>query len=311
MLGRRAFLAASAASMAACSRPGGDPTRVRLGVMTNLTHAPVLAAIFDGSLARAIAPLTLDVTYFRAGPRVTEALLGSAIDVGTAGAGPLISTLNRHRAALVARHCIASGGASLVTRHSITSAAQLDGTTLAVSQLGSTQDVSLRTFIRQRGLSVTSSGGSVRITALAPADIVNQLKRGAIDGAWLAEPWATRAIREGNFVRLIDERDLWPDRYFPTAVLIARSEFALARPQDVATVESTIQAFVVRAKMDSVAIREMAYEELVKQVKNPGSRAIFDEAWSYVDFRSDLKETTMATLRSNAIAAGLLRPAAS
>ena len=311
-LNRRAFLAAPIAAMgatmgAACTRPFGDPTSIRVGVMTNLTHAPLLAAIFDGSLARAIAPLKLDVKYFRAGPRVTEALLGGALDVATAGTGPLISALNRHPSALVARCCVASGGASLVTRSAIMKAEQLDGAALAVAQIGSTQDVSLRTFIKRSGLNLKQSGGSVHVTALAPADILGQLRRGTLDGAWLAEPWATRAVCEGKLVRLVDERDLWPGHYFPSAVVIARSAFAIARPSDVAAVENVVRAFVERAKSDPEDVRTCAYEELVKQVKNPGARSVFDEAWRYVDFRSDLRESTMATLRSNAIAAGLLR----
>src|SRR5689334_969498 len=101
-MNRRVFLAAlgglavtTAAGIAIGRR--SDPSRVlRVGVMANLTHAPLLAAIGSGRLARALAPVELEVKIFRAGPRVTEALLGNAIDVGTAGPAPIVIQHARH-----------------------------------------------------------------------------------------------------------------------------------------------------------------------------------------------------------------------
>jgi NitT/TauT family transport system substrate-binding protein len=275
--------------------------------MTNLTHAPLLAAIRDGSLARAIGPNQLQVTYFRSGPRVTEALLGGALDLATAGPGPLITTLSRHPRSLVALCGVASGGASLVVRAPITDLRQLQGATLAVAQIGSTHEVSLRTFIRRNGLSPQQTGGSVRITALAPADILTQLKQGGVDGAWLAEPWATRSVSEGQAVRMVDERDLWPDRYFPSALLIARRDFLATRSVDAAAAEGAVRQYVMLAQTDAAQVRTKAYEELILRVKNPGARPVFDEAWRFVDFRCELREPTLATLRQNAIDAGLLQ----
>lgn len=55
------------------------------------------------------------------------------------------------------------------------------------------------------------------------------MRRGDLDGAWLPEPWATRIVLELHAVRLVDERDLWPERRFATAVLTARAEDA-AKP---------------------------------------------------------------------------------
>src|SRR3954471_6448615 len=101
---RRAFLA-GVAGVAATAATGvalgsrTDTTRVlRVGVMANLTHAPMLAGLGSGRIARALAPIVVESRVFRAGPRVTEALIGDAIDAGTSGPAPAVVHHARHSA---------------------------------------------------------------------------------------------------------------------------------------------------------------------------------------------------------------------
>jgi NitT/TauT family transport system substrate-binding protein len=302
-------LAATTAAGIALGRRGGAAEVLRVGVMANLTHAPLLASIGSGRLARALAPVALEVRIFRAGPRVTEALLGGAIDVGTSGPAPIVIQHARHAGGgggLRVLGGVASGGASLVVAKSarVAGPSDLRGKRLAVSQIGSTQDVALRAYLRGRGFSDAASGGDVHVYATAPSAILAQMKSGDIDGAWLAEPWATRLVREIDAVRLVDERDLWPDRRFATALSVTRR--GREGLPSIARFVEVLREEVARANEDPASTRAEAYAELRRRVGDPGARSVFDEAWGFVDFTSDPLRATVETFARDAASMGLV-----
>ena len=294
---RRTFLAGVAAAVAtaatgvALGRKRDAGQVLRVGVMANLTHAPMLAGLGSGRIAQALGPVAVESRVFRAGPRVTEALIGDAIDVGTTGPAPAVVHHARHssggRGGLRILGGCSSGGASLVvTRRSrIAAAEHLHGKSLAVTQIGTTQDLALRSYLATHDLRDTAAGGDVRVIAVAGATVLAQMKSGELDGAWLPEPWATRVVRELDAVRFIDERDLWPERSFSTAVLVARADRA-ADPA-VKRLAVALEEEVARALRDPAAPRSEAYAELGRRVGNPGKRADFDTAWAFIDFTSD------------------------
>ena len=253
---RRDFLRFSAAALAlsGCTPATGVKGVVRIGYLANLTHAPVLTAIAK----LALPGVKIETRTFRAGPRVCEALLGNAIDIGVSGPGPIVSMHARHAGnplALVSG--VTSGGASLVVLSRIHKAADLAGQRVATPQIGSTPDVSLRKWLGRNGLVTKERGGDVMVDALASADIMAQMRRGAIVGAWLPEPWATRIAIELNATRLVDERELWAEHRFPTALVVVRRPFYEARRAETDSVVRTIHDQIARAKTDPT-IRELA-----------------------------------------------------
>lgn len=311
MISRRALLAGASAALlgASCARPEGEPGVLRVGVIASLTHAPMLAGFASGRLARAIAPLRLETRVFRAGPRVVEALVGRAIDFGVTGPAPLVVGYAHHGAEMlrVTSGC-ASGGASLVLAAGspVKSAPDLHGKTLAVTQLGSTQDVSLRTYLRAHKLEATSTGGDVTVHALSAADVRAQMMKGRLDGAWLPEPWATRLVRETNATRFVDERDLWPGRRFATALVVARCELARARPNDAARFQAAVAEEVDRARTNPDESRREAYDEIQRLTTNAGKREWFDEAWGKIEFTIDPLAAAVQTFAENAAALGVM-----
>ena len=317
---RRAFLAglAGVTAMAATGvalgrmKDGGDVLRV--GVMANLTHAPLLAGLGSGRIAAALAPVKIESRVFRAGPRVTEALLGDAIDVGTTGPAPAAIHHARHaaggRGGLRVLAGCSSGGASLVvTRTSnIHGPGDLHGKRLAVTQIGTTQDIALRSYLAEHGLRDSTAGGDVNVIAIAGATILAQLQAGGLDGAWLPESWATRMVRELGAVRLVDERVLWEGRRFASAILVARA----ARAEDASVMRfvSALNDEVARALSDAKTTREEAYAELTRRVGNPGKRSDFDAAWWFIDFTSDPIPSSIKVFAQRATALGLIPPGA-
>lgn len=310
---RRAFLgaligvAAAGAAGTALARRGPRPGVLRVGVMTNLTHAPLLAGLGSGRIAHALAPVRVEPVVFRAGPRVTEAMIGGAIDVGTAGPAAVVVHHARHarrgRGLRVLSGC-SSGGASLVVAHRarVSRPDDLRGRRLAVTQLGTSQDVALRTFLRDHGLREVAAGGDVEVLAISASTILAQLRAGDLDGAWLAEPWATRVVREVGAIRLVDERALWPSRRFATALLAAPASRA-SEPAILALARALGEE-VARAQRDPVTAREEAYAELRRRTGNPGKREDFDAAWSFVDFTIDPLAESVERFTAQAAALG-------
>ena len=198
LLSRRDMLvgAATAVLTGGCRRQPDDV--LRLGFMTNLTHAPAIAGVASGRLERALG-LHIEATSFRAGPRVVEALVGGAIDVGVSGPAPVVYTHARHGAGtLRVAAGVSSGGASFVVGRAsgIRGPDDLAHKTLATPQIGTTQDIALRKYLRAHGYVPAERGGDVTVHALDTSTILTEIHRGALDGAWLPEPWATRVVRE-------------------------------------------------------------------------------------------------------------------
>lgn len=290
ILGGFAGVVASAAAGAVAFGRERGPV-LRIGVMANLTHAPLLAGLGSGRIARALAPTRVEPRVFRAGPRVTEALIGGAIDAGTAGPAAVVVHHSRHARAgrcglRILTGCCSGGASFVVARTSgIARPSDLRGKRLAVTQLGTTQDVALRLFLRSAGLQDAASGGDVEVLAISGATILDRMRRGDLDGAWLPEPWATRVVADASAVRFVDERDLWPERRFCTAVLVARADDA-AR-EDVARLTRALDNEVARALVDVRTTLHEAYAELARHVGNPGKLWLFEEAARFVNFTSD------------------------
>jgi NitT/TauT family transport system substrate-binding protein len=304
---RRGLLvgAGSAAFLAGCRNRSANV--LRLGFMTNLTHAPIIAGLASGRLERAVG-MPVEALSFRAGPRVLEALLGDAIDVGSAGPSAIVYSNARHGpGTLRLEGGCSSGGASFVVGAAsrIAGWEDLRGRTVATTQIGTTQDISLRKYLHQHGYVPAERGGDVTVTALDAATILTEMRRGALDGAWLAEPWATRLVRELGAVRLVDERDLWPGRLFPTALVVARGDYAHAHAATMSKLVDAIGDEVDRAKRLPEESRAVVGDELARLLGKRLPDALLADAWRFVDFTRDPLLDALDVIADDATTLGL------
>jgi NitT/TauT family transport system substrate-binding protein len=278
--------------------------------MTNLTHAPAIVGIASERIARALG-VPVESRTFRAGPRVVEALVGGAIDVGVSGPAPVVYTHARHGAGTlrVISGCC-SGGASFVVASSsgIKGPQDLRGKTLATVQIGTTQDIALRKYLKAHGYEPGERGGDVTVHALDAATIFTEVRRGALDGAWLPEPWATRVVMDAGGVRLIDERDLWPNREFPTAIVVARADFVRSRAAMAARVVDAIAAEVDRARALPEETHEQTRVELGRLLGKALPRPLIDEASRWVDYTRDPLPDALEIFARDAADLGLAPP---
>src|SRR6266536_754829 len=220
-------------STANANAAGSSPVTVRLGFLSNITHASALVGLKEGFFATALGSAgSLKATAFSSGTEETTAILAGQLDAAYVGPNPAINAWQKSNgSAIKIISGAATGGASIVVKKGITSAAQLKGKSLATPALGNTQDVALRFWLKQHGLNTTpTGGGDMSIKPIKPnSAAVLEFASGQIDGGWEPEPYATEMVLDGG-KRLVNEASLWPGGKFVTTNLVVTQSFLKDHP---------------------------------------------------------------------------------
>jgi NitT/TauT family transport system substrate-binding protein len=209
-------------------------TIVRVGAFPNITHAQAMIGKANGCFEKAlVSDAKLEWKSFNAGPSAIEALLAGAIDMAYAGPNPAINGYVRSNGeALRIIAGATSGGAALVVRadSGINQTQDFHGKRIVSPQLGNTQDVSLRAWLKANGLKTRDKGGDVEVMPVANPDQLTLFIKKEIDAAWAPEPWASRLVHEANGRIFLDERQIWPKGEFLTTELVVSTKFLQAHP---------------------------------------------------------------------------------
>src|SRR6202162_3733973 len=158
-----AFLLLSASAASAQQKP----VVLRVGYFPNITHAQALVGRAGGQFEKALGPgVQIEWKAFNAGPSAIEAMFANAIDLTYVGPNPTVTGYVRSQGEAVRVIAgAASGGASLVVRKAagIQTASDFHGKKVCTPQLGNTQDVALRAWMRANGLVTREKGGDVQV----------------------------------------------------------------------------------------------------------------------------------------------------
>jgi NitT/TauT family transport system substrate-binding protein len=290
---------------------GAPAKELRLGFFANLTHATPLVATREGFYAKELGPTTVSTQVFNAGPAAVEALFAGTLDAAYIGPNPAINAFVKSKGEAVRIIAGAtSGGAALVVRDGIRSAQDLRGRTVATPQLGGTQDVALRHWLQQAGLQTSKTGkGDVNITNTENATTLQLFRDGAVDGAWLPEPWASRLVLEAGAKVLVDERDLWPGGDFVVTHLVVTTTFLRDHPQTVAALlrgHARTNAWIA-ANPDQA--RSDVNARLAELTGKPLSEPVLDRAWRNIEVTDDPVAASLRASADHAVKVGLLGPA--
>jgi NitT/TauT family transport system substrate-binding protein len=292
----------------AADQPTGT---LRLGYFPSITHAVPLVGVDRGLFAEALgAGVDLETQTFDAGPAAVEALLSGSLDAAFLGPNPAVNAFAvSDGAAVRIVSGAAAGGAFLVVREGITTAADLAGTRLATPQLGNTQDVALRTWLAGRGHETTKEGGGdVSIVPQPNARTLQTFLSGDVDGAWVPEPWATQLIEEGGGHVLVDEATLWPDGEYVTTHLLVRTDY-LDEHRDVvaALVDGVVDTtdYLEDHPLEARAIANDAIDALTHE---PLPEPVIEAAWRHLTFTYDPIAASLQTSADHATALDLLEP---
>jgi NitT/TauT family transport system substrate-binding protein len=299
----------AAAGRSSAASGAHDRVTVRLGYFPNLTHATAIVGVEKGLFAESLGTDELETKLFNAGPAAVEALFAGAIDAAYMGPNPAINAFVQSQGKAVRIVAGAtSGGASLVVKPEINSAAELRGKKVATPQLGNTQDVALRAWLKSQGLKTDAQGGGdVSILPQENAQTLEAFKSNAISGAWVPEPWATRLVQEGGGETLVDEKSLWPNGQFVTTHLVVSTDFANKHPEAVRElIEGQVAANqFIAANADDA--KKTVNDALVKYTGKGIAPAVIDAAWKNLTFTNDPVASSLFASAQHAQDLGLLK----
>jgi NitT/TauT family transport system substrate-binding protein len=277
------------------------PTVLRVGYFPNITHAQALVGRANGQFEKSLgAGVQIEWKAFNAGPSAIEALFANAIDLTYVGPNPTVAGYFRSEGAAVRVIAgAASGGASLVVRKDagIQSASDFHGKKVATPQLGNTQDVALRSWMRANGLKSREKGGDVQVIPISNPDQLTLFLKGQIDAAWAPEPWAARLVHEGGGRIFLDERDLWPDHQFVITNIIVSPKFLKEHPDVVKNFLRTHVELTDWINKNPAQAKQIMNQQLQKETGKPLPTEVLDEAFSrmqvtYDPIRSSLLKST-------------------
>lgn len=264
---------------------------IRIAFFPNIGHAVPIVGIENQFFEKKIGSDTkIESRIFDSGPQVIESMFANSIDVAYVGPGPAINGFlnsNNHNIKIIAGS--ASGGASFIVHPSseINSILDFDGKKIAAPQIGNTQDVSLRHYLSENELKPAEKGGTVVVYNISNPDIYTLFVKGEIDGAWVAEPWATILEKELGGKRLFHEEDLWPDKQFASVLLLANSDFVDENPEIISRFLSSHHETVNWINKNPNETRVIFNNFLNSYLGQSLSDEVVDVALSNLEFTSD------------------------
>ena len=147
-----------------------EKTTIRFGHFPNITHAQgviahALSRQGKGWFEKRLGP-NVEIQWFtyNAGPSAMEAIFAGSLDVTYVGPGPALNAyLKSNGEEIRVISGAANGGAALVVKADspIKTPADFRGKKIATPQLGNTQDISCRAWLKAHGFKVTQTGGDV------------------------------------------------------------------------------------------------------------------------------------------------------
>ncbi|GAB3658173.1 aliphatic sulfonate ABC transporter substrate-binding protein [Actinocorallia lasiicapitis] len=323
LLSRRKALAAAAVlvlglpALSACGDDSSDgksggKTTVNLGFFPNITHATALVGLEKGIFAEKLgADVKIEPKSFNAGPAAIEALFANGLDATFIGPNPAINAWAKSKGqAIKIVAGAASGGVSFVVNPAkIKGLDDLKGKKIATPQLGNTQDVALRYYLKEKGLVANKDGtGDVKILPQENSQTIDTFKSGDIDGAWVPEPFASRLILESGGKKLIDEKDLWPDKKFVITHLIVRAEFYKQHPDIVKKLVEGVVASNDFINTNQAEAKTLANAFIEKLTTKPLKPEILDSAFKEIEFTNDPIAGSLLVGAKHAEEVGLLEP---
>jgi NitT/TauT family transport system substrate-binding protein len=290
-------------STASAGTAASAPVNVRLGFLENITHASALIALKEGYFKQDLGSAgTVTPTAFSTGTEETTALLAGQLDAAYVGPNPAINAWQKSNGTEIkVVSGAATGGASVVVKKGITSAAQLKGQSLATPSLGNTQDVALRYWLKQNGLTTSiTGGGDVSVKPTTPnSAAVLEFESGQIAGGSEPAPYDVEMVKDGGTV-LLSETGV-------TTLLVVTQSFLAAHPAVVADlVKAQVQAndFI---KNNTAAAETAANAELAEYTGKPLKASLVAASFKEITFTDDPDESSLIADAQQATELGLLK----
>ena len=284
--------------------------KIRIAYFPNIGHAIPIVGMEKGFFEEYLGNQTkIETRVFDSGPQAIESLFANSVDLAYVGPGPAITGyLNSENNNVQIIAGAASGGASFVVHpeSEINFASDFAGKKIAAPQIGNTQDVSLRYYLSENNLKPAEKGGSVIVYNISNPDIYTLFVKGDIDGAWVAEPWATILETELYGKRLFHEEELWPDKKFASVLLIANIDYVEKNPEIVSQFLSSHDETAEWIDQNPIETRITFNEFLDSHLGQSLSEEIVDTALSKLEITSNPQSDSVYSFAEKADSLGYL-----
>lgn len=291
--------------------PSNKPVAIRLAYFPNVTHAPAIIGIADGSFSKAVAgKATIEPKVFLNGPAEMEAMLASEVDIAYIGPTPAINVFIKTKGEAVRIVSgAASGGAVLVARadSGITKPEQLVGKRIGTPQKGGTQDVAARYYVTQvLKQKLSEQGGATQIIPTDSPQLATLFEQKRLDAAWMQEPWGARLIAEQGAKLILDEREEWPEKQYATTVIVVRSAFLKEHPELVRSILAAHTEITARIEADKKAAVAPINSEIKRLTTRGLKDTIIANSLNRITFTNKPYPETLQTQADRSFALGFL-----
>ena len=285
-------------------------TAIRFGHFPNITHAQgviahALTRQHKGWFEERLGP-GVEIQWFtyNAGPSAMEAIFAGSLDLTYVGQGP---ALNAHFKSKGEEIRILAGaanaGAALVIKPEapIKTGADFRGKRIATPQLGNTQDISCRAWLKAQGFKVTQTGGDVIVLPTANPDQLGLFQSGGVDAVWTVEPWVTRLEREANGKIFLEDTDII------TTWLACSVKFLSAHRDLAKKIVSANQELTGWIQAHPDEAQKLLIAELKEETKADFAPEEVARAWKRIKFTTDVSAELITKAVQDGKDAGFLK----
>ena len=283
---------------------------IRFGHFPNITHAQgviahALSRQGKGWFEKRLGP-NVEIQWFtyNAGPSAMEAIFAGSLDVTYVGPSPALNAYfksNGEEIRVISG--AADAGAALVVKSDspIKTSADFRGKKIATPQLGNTQDISCRAWLKAQGFKVTQTGGDVIVVPTANPDQLALFQSGRVDAVWTVEPWVTRLEREAKAKVFLEDTNIITT-WLACSVKFLNAHRDLAKKIVMANKELTdwIQGHPDEAQ-------KMLIAELKEETKADFAPDAVAQAWKRIKFTTDVSPELIAKAVQDGKEAGFLK----
>src|SRR6266513_6233398 len=287
-----------------------EKTTIRFGHFPNITHAQgviahALSRQGKGWFEKHLGP-NVDIQWFtyNAGPSAMEAIFAGSLDVTYVGPGPALNAyLKSNGEEIRVISGAANGGAALVVKADspIRTAADFSGKKIATPQLGNTQDISCRAWLKAQGFKVTQTGGDVTVLPTNNPDQLVLLQNGGVDAVWTVEPWVTRLEREAKARVFLEDKDVITT-WLVSTVKLLNSQRDLVKKIAAANAELTDWI-----KKNPDEAQRLLIAELKEETKADFAPEAVAQAWKRIKFTTEVSPALIAKAVQDGKDAGFLK----
>lgn len=282
--GVAAGIGLAGASIAGCTSPSptvsvtptAAPLKVKetvnVGYLITDHDAPLFIAKTKGFLEK--YGVNVKLTNFNSGPEILTQIAGGTIDIGIAGAPPVILAYDKDPTMKIAGAVHTDGSGLFVKKGSgLTKFADLKGKKIGTPGPGSIQDIMVRELCKSNNLVYNTDITAVKLPA---GQWVGAVDAGTVDAVMAWEPFVTMAEMQGIGETILRSEDIMPGHPCDTVVTSMKMisdypdsvtgflkahkdavEFIKANPQEAAQIVSqkewmNDEAAVERAAMEHI-----------------------------------------------------------